>query len=208
MVGSRGGSTGPGSPSSNRLGWSGRPPGAGSGAGSTADASTGSAGQSGAPSSVRAVAATAPGPAGRGQGRGPLGLPLVERRWRARYRGRIDGQWDRVAAEVGQVVEEDAHAGEEDLGVGAAAVLGRRVLAVDPVERHDEVIAGAGAGDVQQPEALVVAHLLVDRDGGLELLGDDLLAHAVAHRAAVPGEVHLHRAAHPAGTGRQAATRS
>ena len=35
-------------------------------------------------------------------------------------------------------------------------------MGVGAVERHDEVVAGAGAGDVQQADALVVVELLVE----------------------------------------------
>ncbi len=64
---------------------------------------------------------------------------------------------------------------------------------------------GSGAGHVEEPEPLVVAHLLVDRDRGLELLGHHRLAHPVADPPAVPREGDLHVA--PPGTGarRQAA---
>jgi hypothetical protein len=41
------------------------------------------------------------------------------------------------------------------------------------VERHDQVVLGPRAGHVEQPDALVVRHLLVERDAGLVRLRDD-----------------------------------
>ena len=69
----------------------------------------------------------------------------------------------------------------EQLGVRCAWRVGglRPRLAV---QRHDEVVAGSGAGDVEQPDALVVAHLLVDRLPLLELVGADVLAEAGSRR--------------------------
>jgi hypothetical protein len=63
---------------------------------------------------------------------------------------------------------------------------------------------GPGAGDVEEAEPLVVAHLLVDGSVGLELVGDDLAPHPVAHWPAVAREVDLDGAASTSGPGRQA----
>ena len=46
---------------------------------------------------------------------------------------------------------------------------GAGVGRVSPVQRHEEMVAGAGAGDIEQPEPFVVAHLFVDWFGHLEL---------------------------------------
>ena len=143
---------------------------------------------SGAPSAVRAVAATVVGrlPAARaasssarhsangagaraGRGRdGRAGLDVG-----------VDG--------VGQVVEHVvADAGEEQLGVGALRRLGR--LRPDlALEGQDEVVLGPGAGDVEQADPLVERHLLVDGLPVLELLGGDGLAEPVADAAARAG---------------------
>ena len=43
------------------------------------------------------------------------------------------------------------------------------------MQRDDEVVAGAGAGDVEQPHPLAGVHLLVDRLGGVEIAGLDVL---------------------------------
>src|SRR3546814_12074808 len=95
---------------------------------------------------------------------------------------------------------------EQHLGVVAGALQLGLGLAVDAVQREDQVVAGPGTGHVEQADALVVAHLLVDGDVVLELLGDDLLAHPVADPPpTVAGEVDLHRAASATGAGRHAA---
>jgi len=38
-------------------------------------------------------------------------------------------------------------------------------------QRDDEVVAGAGGGDVEKAQPLVLVHLLLDRMGERELLG-------------------------------------
>ena len=73
------------------------------------------------------------------------------------------------------------------------------------VHRHDEVIAGARARDVEQPQLLVEVHLLVDRLVQLEVRGLHALRqlHLVA---AVGREQHLHAARRRDGRGRRAGT--
>ena len=122
------------------------------------------------------------------RGRPRVGLPALERRGAGAGTAAVDGRATASPLRSGSRPSSVAHAGEEQLGVGAVA---RAWPASSPrlaVQRHDEVVAGAGAGDVEQPDALVVAHLLVDRHHCLELLGHDVLARAVADPAAVRGE--------------------
>ena len=131
-----------------------------------------------------------------------VALGLTTRRSREAGSGRVAGSTARGSGSPersGSSSSEIAHAVEEALGVGALALRVGRVLALRPVQRDDQVVHRSGARDVEEAEALVVAHLLVDRDVGLEVVGDDLRADAIADRAAVLGEVHLHGAALPAG---------
>jgi len=60
------------------------------------------------------------------------------------------------------------------------------------------VVTGPGAGDVEQAYPLVVVHLLIDRLGGIEVAGLDVLAEL--ERAAVLGRPdYLHAALESAG---------
>ena len=86
----------------------------------------------------------------------------------------------------------------EKLGAGAVAAAARCRGAGFPVQGHDEMVAGAGAGDVQQPQPFVLVHLLVERLGVIVVAGLDVAAEP-ERAAAVAGPQHLDRAPGPAG---------
>ena len=135
-------------------------------------------------------------PPRREVGDGRLGL-RPRRAGRLRWRGDGEGRRDLLhAGQLGQVLRPGDAAGQE--------LRARHPVVVDAVEGHDEVVTGAGAGHVEQADALVLVHLLVDGAGGVEPGLLQPLAEA-EDRLAVGAEGHLHAAASPAGRAVEAA---
>ncbi len=105
-----------------------------------------------------------------GQGRVMGQTPLVDGREvgrdgrRGRHGPRRWRQRRRVDLEVGRQRRVRARTAEH---LGSRWDL--RVLAVLAVDGHDEVVAGAGGGHVEQSESLVMVHLLLEGLGELEL---------------------------------------